>query len=136
VNAKVLEVRLHVYARFTGTIYWDDVSISVIGSVTSAGGTKDELPTSYELGDNYPNPFNPSTKIQVGIPEAGNTLIVIYNTLGQKVRTLTDEFHAAGRFEVTWDGKDDAGRTVGTGVYLYRLVSGQKSMVKKMILVK
>jgi hypothetical protein len=135
-NAKVLEVRLHVYARFTGTIYWDDVSISVIGSLTSAGGSKTEMPVSYELGDNYPNPFNPSTKIQVGIPEAGNATLVIYNTLGQTVRTVMDEYRAAGRFEVTWDGKDDTGRTVGTGVYLYRLVSGQTSLVKKMILVK
>jgi hypothetical protein len=136
VNAKVLEVRLHVYARFTGTIYWDDVSIDVIGAVTSAGGSKKDMPTSYELGDNYPNPFNPSTQIQVGIPEAGNARIVIYNTLGQTVRTVMDEYRAAGRFEVTWDGKDDAGRTVGTGVYLYRLVSGQTSLVKKMLLVK
>ncbi len=48
-DAKVLEVRLHVYARFTGTIYWDDVTINVIGATTAIGGQKGTLPTSYEL---------------------------------------------------------------------------------------
>ncbi len=86
--------------------------------------------------DNYPNPFNPSTKIQFGLPEAGSTSIVIYNMLGQKIRTLTDDYRSAGRYEVTWDGTDDAGHTLGTGVYLYRLVSGQTSIIKKMMLIK
>jgi flagellar hook assembly protein FlgD len=70
------------------------------------------------------------------LPTDAQASIVIYNTLGQKVRTLVDDFRASGRYEVSWDGRDDAGRTVGTGVYLYRLVSGQTSVIKKMLLVK
>ena len=135
-DAKVLEVRLHVYSRFTGTIYWDDVTINVIGAITTVRDTKNGLPKSFELGENYPNPFNPSTKIQFGLPTDAQASIVIYNTLGQKVRTLVDEYRASGRYEVSWDGRDDLGRTVGSGVYLYRLVSGQTSVIKKMLLVK
>jgi hypothetical protein len=135
-DAKVLEVRLHVYSRFTGTIYWDDVTINVIGAITTVRDTKNGLPKSFELGENFPNPFNPSTKIQFGLPTDAQASIVIYNALGQKVRTLVDEYRASGRYEVTWDGRDDLGRTIGTGVYLYRLVSGSTSVIKKMLLVK
>jgi len=134
-GAKVLEVRTHVYARFTGTIYWDDITSEVIGSTTAVKGGKD-VPVSYELSDNYPNPFNPTTTLQFAIPEAGQASIVIYNLLGQKVRTLTNEYRAAGRYQITWDGMDDAGRQAGSGVYLYRLQSNQTSIVKKMVLVK
>jgi len=134
-GAKVLEVRTHVYARFTGTIYWDDITSEVIGSTTAVKGGKD-VPVSYELSENYPNPFNPTTTLQFAIPEAGQASIVIYNLLGQKVRTLTNEYRAAGRYQITWDGMDDAGRQAGSGVYLYRLQSNQTSIVKKMVLVK
>jgi hypothetical protein len=134
-GAKFLEVRSHIYARFTGTIYWDDISLEKIGSLTAVNG-QDGLPHVFELGDNYPNPFNPTTTIQFGIPQAGTASIVIYNVLGQKVRTLTSDYRAAGRYTITWDGKDDAGHAVGTGMYLYRLQSQQNALVKKMMLVK
>jgi hypothetical protein len=134
-GAKVLEVRTHVYNRFTGTIYWDDISVDVIGTTTAVRSSAG-LPIAYELGNNYPNPFNPSTTIDFAIPQAATTSIVIYNIVGQKVRTLTNEFRSAGRYQITWDGTDDAGRHVGSGLYLYRLQSNQTSIVKKMVLVK
>jgi flagellar hook assembly protein FlgD len=99
-------------------------------------GAKDQMPKTYELGENYPNPFNPSTKLQFGLPADGQASIAIYNTLGQEVRRLVDGFYAAGRYEVVWDGRDNSGRTVGTGVYLYRLVAGQTAVARKMLLVK
>jgi hypothetical protein len=135
VGAKALEVRLHVYARFTGTIYWDDVSIDVIGTTTGVAGRND-VPASYELADNYPNPFNPSTTIEYGVPEGGAVSLAIYNVLGQKVRTLVQDYKPAGRYQITWDGLDETGRHVGTGVYLYRMTAGQTAVVKKMLLVK
>ncbi|MBK7259259.1 MAG: T9SS type A sorting domain-containing protein [Ignavibacteriae bacterium] len=135
-NAKVLEVRTHIYARFTGTIYWDDITVQVIGALTGVAGAKDQMPKTYELGENYPNPFNPSTTLQFGLPTDGQASIAIFNTLGQEIRRLADGFYAAGRYEVVWDGRDNSGRTVGTGVYLYRLVAGQTAVVKKMLLVK
>jgi hypothetical protein len=134
-GAKVLEIRTHVYARFTGTIYWDDIAFSVIGSATGVKGSQD-VATTYELSDNYPNPFNPSTMINFAIPEAGRASLVVYNLLGQKVRTLSDEYRAAGRYQVSWDGRDDAGKVAGSGMYLYRLQSNQTTIVKKMLLVK
>ena len=94
------------------------------------------MPSTFELGQNYPNPFNPSTKIRYGVPHDGNVTLMIYNVLGQKVRTLVDDARAAGRYEVNWDGKDDHGRAVGTGLYLYRLETGQSALVQKMLMLK
>ena len=82
-EAKVLEVRLHVYARFTGTIYWDDVTVEVIGTTTAVGDPDGEVPATYELAQNYPNPFNPSTIISYGIPSDGEVTLVVYDMLGQ-----------------------------------------------------
>jgi hypothetical protein len=135
VNAKALEVRLHVYARFTGTIYFDDLTVEVVGTTTSVP-KNDGMPSVFELTQNYPNPFNPSTKIQYGLPREGNVVLVIYNVLGQKVRTLVDDARAAGRYEITWDGKDDHGKSLGSGLYLYRLETGQFSLVQKMLMLK
>jgi hypothetical protein len=135
VNAKALEVRLHAYSRFTGTIYFDDLTVEVVGTTT--GVTKgDALPQTFELAQNYPNPFNPTTRIVFGLPRDGTVSIVIYNVLGQKVRTLINEARTAGRYEVNWDGRDEHGMPVGTGLYLYRLEAGQFSLVQKMLMLK
>ncbi len=135
VNAKALEVRLHVYSRFTGTIYFDDLSAEVIQSATGIAAQQG-LPKTYELQQNYPNPFNPTTNIQFAVPRESQVTLTIYNILGQKVRTLVDDNRAAGRFEIVWDGKDDHGATVGTGLYLYRLQAGDHAIVRKMLLLK
>jgi hypothetical protein len=76
---------------------------------------------SYELEQNYPNPFNPSTTIKFALPEAGEVKLVIYNSNGQLVRTLYSGEMSAGRFEVEWDGKNESGERVASGVYLYEL---------------
>lgn len=80
-----------------------------------------EVVTSYELEQNYPNPFNPSTTIRFGLVERGNVRVEIYNSLGQVVRTLAQEAFAAGRHELTWDGRNHNGELVATGSYLYRV---------------
>ncbi len=94
------------------------------------------LPDAYALSQNYPNPFNPDTQIPYQLPEAGEVSLVIYNTLGQQVRVLTDEKQEAGYYRITWDGKDAGGRWVSSGVYLMRMVAGKFSEVKKMVLLK
>ncbi|MBN1293026.1 MAG: T9SS type A sorting domain-containing protein [Candidatus Latescibacteria bacterium] len=86
------------------------------------------------LHENYPNPFNPSTTIKYGLKEDRHTSLVIYNSLGQKVRTLIDQPQTAGIHAVRWDGKNDAGLQVSSGLYIYRLVSGQFSQTRRMIL--
>jgi hypothetical protein len=131
-----MEVRLHVYSTFVGTVYFDDVTLTRVSGTTSVERVADGLPKVLELANNYPNPFNPSTVIQYGVPRATNVSLVIYNILGQHVRTLVDQPQNAGRFVVTWDGRDNFGRGVGSGVYFYRLSAGQTVLVKKMLLLK
>jgi hypothetical protein len=93
-------------------------------------------PSAYSLDQNYPNPFNPSTRIAYTLPEAGYASVKIYRIDGQLVRTIVNNYHSAGRFEAIWDSKNDAGETVSSGVYFYRLQSGAFVETKKMLLLK
>ena len=79
------------------------------------------LPTSYGLEANYPNPFNPSTAIRYRLPDAARTRLVIYDVLGQRVRTLVDAVQSAGFHQAVWMGRDDVSQPVAAGVYFYRL---------------
>jgi len=83
--------------------------------------------TEYQLAQNYPNPFNPSTVIKFALPQAGRVQLHIYNSAGQLVRTLVNNEMAQGWHELTWDGRDQNGQTVATGVYLYRLTAQDAS---------
>jgi len=94
------------------------------------------LPTVYALSQNYPNPFNPTTTIDYSIPKSGNVEMVIYNASGQKVRSLVTGAQDAGFYKVVWDGRNDMGESVASGVYLYKLVSGSFSKTAKMNLIK
>ena len=89
-----------------------------------------------ELGNNYPNPFNPSTTIEYAVPQSGNVTIDIYNLVGQRIKTLVDDAFSAGRYKTVWDGKDNAGVNVSSGIYFYSISSGNVSIVKKMVLIK
>ena len=88
------------------------------------------------LGQNSPNPFNPSTTISFTLPVKERVTIVVYDANGRLVRTLIDENRGFGTHEVAWDGRDDAGAVVGSGVYFYRLTAGKHTESKKMVLVK
>ncbi len=133
-GANALEVRLHPYSRFTGTIYLDDLSFKVIKATDVA--EKSSLPLSYELSQNYPNPFNPSTIISYAIPEASLVSIKIYDMLGQEVNTLMNAEQTAGVHNLTWDGKNNYGIKVSTGTYIYRITAGTFTQSKKMLLLK
>lgn len=94
-------------------------------------------PTKFALEQNYPNPFNPTTTISYQVPENGQQVkIHIYNLLGQQVRELVNTTQDAGEYSVTWNGLDDHGTKVASGVYIYRMTSGSFSSVKKMLMVK
>ncbi|MCK4224217.1 MAG: T9SS type A sorting domain-containing protein, partial [candidate division Zixibacteria bacterium] len=97
------------------------------------------LPKTIHLAQNYPNPFNPETKIEFRI-KGGTSLVhisfKIYNIRGQLVRTLLDEERSPGVYSVTWDGKDQKGYEVSSGIYFYQLKTEDHSEVKKMILLK
>ena len=91
----------------------------------------DAFPVSFELYQNYPNPFNPSSTIKFGLPVAGNTLLEVYNSLGQKVATLIDREMSAGYHEVVWNASEFT-----SGIYLYKITAENFTDIKKMMLVK
>jgi len=94
------------------------------------------IPEHFELSQNYPNPFNPVTQIEFSVPRSSYVKLDVFNALGQKIRGLVSERLAAGRKRVTWDGADDAGKPVASGVYLYRLTAGDFADTKKMLILK
>lgn len=94
------------------------------------------LPTVYALSQNYPNPFNPTTTIDYSIPKSGNVELVIFNMTGQKVRTLISGRQDAAFYKIVWDGRNELGENVASGLYFYRLVSGSFSKIEKMTLIK
>ena len=94
------------------------------------------LPVDYVLGPNHPNPFNPNTWIDYALPHPGEVTIEIFNLLGQKVRTLVEGKTTSGYHSVEWDGTNDHGQPVSSGVYLYRLQAGDFAQTKKMMFLK
>jgi hypothetical protein len=94
------------------------------------------VPERFELLQNYPNPFNASTIINFDLAEPGQTTLEIINIMGQRVATPFDSYTEAGRYSIQWNGRDDHGQTVASGVYLYRLQSGKMTATKKMVLMK
>lgn len=94
------------------------------------------LPGTYSLAQNYPNPFNPSTVIGFSLPANAHVELIVFNMLGKKVRTVLDTDMPAGDHSVTWDGLDENGGSVASGIYLYRLQSGGFSASKKMVLMR
>jgi len=113
----------------------DNVNIEFL--TYTAGGCYDEVcvPRSGLLG-NYPNPFNPSTTIHFALVHSGQVSLEVFNIRGQKVKTLVDEVKSAGEHNVVWDGYDDSGRGVVSGIYFYRMVGNDIIDVKKMLMVK
>lgn len=105
-------------------------------AVQLANNGKPEVPTTYVLYPNFPNPFNPATTIPYGLPVPGRVVVVVYNLSGQKVRELVSGLKDAGMHAVRWDGKDDGGREVGSGVYICLLESGRHREVRQMMVVK
>lgn len=94
------------------------------------------IPNDFMLFPNYPNPFNPSTEIEYGLPIASDVNLTIYNILGQKVKTLVDEPMPAGYHIAKWDGRNESGVPAATGIYLYRIQAGDYVESKKMLLLK
>jgi hypothetical protein len=124
---------------------------TVMAVFTDVGGMKDsttwsftitpvadvELPTEFYLGQNYPNPFNPTTTISFSLPKEAPVTFEIYNMLGVRIRTLmAGQTKSAGLYSVAWDGRDDAGVSMSSGVYLYRISAGSFLASKKMTLLK
>jgi len=98
--------------------------------ITSVNAEKG-IPTEFTLAQNFPNPFNPSTRIEFGVPHSGHVILEVFNTLGDRIATVLDETMEAGYHQVSFDGSRFA-----TGIYFYRLVTDHTVLMKKMALVK
>jgi hypothetical protein len=94
------------------------------------------LPKEFALGNNYPNPFNPSTRFTVALPLDANVDVAVYNLLGQRLRTLVAGPHAAGEFSVEWDGTSDNGSPMASGIYILRMQSNEFNAAHKMMLMR
>jgi hypothetical protein len=90
----------------------------------------------FELGQNYPNPFNPVTHIDYQLSQAANVEMVVFNSLGQKIKLLVNQKVAAGQHTISWDGTNDAGQLVASGTYFYKVVAGDFVKINKMVLLK
>lgn len=113
----------------------DSLTLYVNGGATSvtpfAGG-----PGIFALAPSSPNPFNPKTVIRYSLAETGPASLIVFDVSGRMVRRLVEGSVTAGMHEVSWDGRDHAGRTVASGVYFYRLESAGRSAEQKMVLMK
>jgi hypothetical protein len=97
---------------------------------------QEKLPEGFVLDQNYPNPFNPDCEIEYSLSKDVEVNLYVYNLLGQRVKTLVDEYQSAGRKTVRWDGTDDNGCKLASGIYFYRIKAGEYTETKKMILMK
>ncbi len=93
-------------------------------------------PKTFALSQNYPNPFNPTTTISIALPNDSPVKLEIFDISGRKVRTLVSGSLPAGRHEIVWDGRNAAGTSVSSGVYLYRINAGRFTQTRKMMLMR
>ena len=104
-----------------------DLMVTAVGANT---------PKVFSLGQNFPNPFNPTTMIAYNLPTAADVKLEVYNVLGAKIATLVDLKQTAGSYKVNWNAMDDFGRPVSAGIYFYRIEAGNYSKTMKLLLVK
>jgi hypothetical protein len=125
-ESKTCYYRIRAYTQFTVSDYSNEVSYVVVGVNEGA-----KIPAEYSLSQNFPNPFNPATKIKFALPHSGMTKVAMYNLLGKEVRVLVNNNLAAGYYEINVDAA-----VYPSGVYFYRIQSGDFFNTKKMILAK
>ena len=120
------------------TYFYKLADVSYNGSITmhEAREVTIELPQEYSLHQNYPNPFNPETLITFSLKESGLVNLNIYNMNGQLVRSLVSENRNSGQFDVVWNGRNDLGMQVPSGIYMYRIQINDYSQTKRMVLMK
>jgi hypothetical protein len=142
VGCSNFKFRFHIVSDSHGTSdgwYIDDVRIDL--KPTSVPEEPISTPIDFALYQNYPNPFNPFTIIKFKIQDSKfkvpiHTTLKVYNILGELVRVLVDEGKEAGTYTVYWDGKDDKGEEVASGIYFYQLTVEDRTLTKKMLLLR
>jgi len=126
------------FLDFTADTYWDEMLRNYYEFEVGVEQVEPSspLPQSYELSQNYPNPFNPITSIAYQLPKNCYVTISVYNSIGQKVKTLVNEYKTAGYHSLIWNGKDDYSREVASGVYLCTLKADDRLFTKPMVILK
>ena len=114
----------------------EDVDIQIPIKSGDVKGFEGAVPASFKMEQNSPNPFNPETVIKFSLPQDARVTLKVYNVLGQVVNTLVDEALPAGNHSATWDGKNEQGRDVASGVYFYRIKAGDFESIQKMTLLR
>lgn len=134
-----LNTRENIYFKSAVTIVGGG-KLQTINDQSIVNGMEDSdvllIPDVFSVKQNYPNPFNPTTVISYTLPSGEDVSVIIYNNLGQEIRTLIAAGQQAGTHSVTWDGRTNSGAAVSNGSYFYMVKAGKFKSVKKMILVK
>ena len=103
---------------------------------TKIDGDESEIPNEFLMLQNYPNPFNPVTQIRYTLPQLANVQLKIYDILGREVKTLVSSEQPAGAYRIEWNGTNNFGAQVASGMYIYRIVAGKFVQTKKMMFLK
>ncbi|MEI7811573.1 MAG: FlgD immunoglobulin-like domain containing protein [Ignavibacteria bacterium] len=114
--------------------YFDNIVVKRLAPAGVSGNKNS--PKGFILEQNYPNPFNPETRISYQLASGGFVVLAIFDQLGREIKTLVSREQSAGQYSVSWNGKNETGNIVPTGVYFYALKSGDNTQIKKMILMK
>ncbi len=135
---KIISNQLYafVYSGRNSTGSFNTISVYTLGTTLSGNITSPKKPVTFNLAQNFPNPFNPSTTIEYSVQSTDNIQIKIFNSIGQLVKTLVDEVKTPGEYSVVWNGQDDGGLLVSSGVYFYQITTKDFISSKKMILLK
>ena len=118
----------------TGTEETEETEEAVVTAVETSDQVS--IPQAFALAQNAPNPFNSNTVIRFALPQPSQVELTIYNLLGQPVAVLVQGPSAAGTFSVRWDGRDQTGHELTSGVYLYQLRAGEYTKVRKLLLLQ
>ena len=131
--------RYHVFNELyflsDGGVIWTDMTPTP-GSSNSDLELVSFQPSYYAIYQNYPNPFNSQTTIEYDLPYQSKVNIMIYDILGREIKIIKDEIQSFGRHKVNWDGKNDRGKLVSTGIYIIKMESGKFIDYKKALFVK
>ena len=130
---------IELSGNVSGTFYLNDLRLVVVKPPAMTAVREDHLdetPISFSLGQNFPNPFNSGSAFRFALARSADVELAVYNLAGQKVATLVQGHREAGSHSLRWDGQDDAGRELASGVYLYRLRADRRSETRKLLLLR
>ena len=137
-DLRVIDIAQEAGGKYTWSTYRSSNHRNGYFDVTLASTSSNDIsiPTKYSLGNNYPNPFNPITRISYGLPKDSNVNITVYDINGRVVNLLINSNQPAGQGSIIWNGKNDAGMSVAAGLYFYKMQAGTFHQTNKMILLK